>query len=168
MTVRVVLVGLPGVGKTSVGAALATELDVAFVDLDDEVQDLCGAGPATILRQRGEGAFRLLETEALARALARVPACVLATGGGTVESERARALLAAEPLVVQLVAPPAALLERLGGVDRPLLEAPTVKGLDALAARRGALYDEVADATIDASGTVAEVVDAVASLVVRT
>jgi shikimate kinase len=168
VTVRVVLVGLPGVGKTSVGAALASELEVAFVDLDDVVASRCGAPPAALLRLRGERAFRALEAEALAAALAGGDDAVLATGGGTVESAAARALLADEPLVVQLVAPSASLLGRLGDVDRPLLEAPTVAALDALAARRGAWYDEVADARVDASGPIDDVVDAVARLVVRT
>jgi shikimate kinase len=168
VTVRVVLVGLPGVGKSSVGAALASELEVAFVDLDDVVASRCGAPPAALLRRHGERAFRSLEAEALAAALAGKHDAVLATGGGTVESATARALLADEPLVVQLVAPSTCLLGRLGDVDRPLLEAPTIDALDALAARRGAWYDEVADARVDASGPIDDVVDAVARLVVRT
>ena len=100
MTLRVVLVGLPGVGKTTVGAALAQELGVAFVDLDDAVSSRCGEPPAALLRSRGEPAFRVLETDALGAVLARDEGMVLATGGGTVESEAARALLVAEPLVV--------------------------------------------------------------------
>lgn len=167
MTVRVVLVGLPGVGKTTVGRALARELGVAFVDLDDAVRSRCGAGPATLLRTRGEPAFRALETEALGSVLAADDPMVLATGGGTVESDAARALLAAEPLVVQLIAPAASLLERLGKTDRPLLEDPSESSLAGLDRRRGAWYAEVADATVDATGPVDGVVDAVAALVVR-
>jgi shikimate kinase len=167
VTLRVVLVGLPGVGKTTVGEALALELAVAFVDLDDAVSSRCGEPPASLLRSRGEAAFRALETDALGSVLARDEGFVLATGGGTVESEAARALLNAEPLVVQLVAPTPSLLERLGGADRPLLEDPSGESLAALGARRGAWYAEVADATVDASGPVDAVVDAVARLAVR-
>jgi shikimate kinase len=164
---RVVLVGLPGVGKTTVGRSLARELGVAFLDLDDVVTSRCGEGPASLLRTRGERAFRSIEAEALASVLLGDRGAVVATGGGTVESDEARALLAAEPFVVQLVASPSTLLERLGDVDRPLLEDPTTAALEALATRRSAWYAEVADATIDASGPVAGVVDAVARLVVR-
>lgn len=167
MTVRVVLVGLPGVGKTSVGAAVAAELDVAFVDLDDVVASRCGSSPADLLRTHGESSFRVAEAKALCGLLDTDDDAVIATGGGTIESAEARAQLAREPLVVHLVAPPAVLLVRLGGVDRPLLEAPTVPVLDALAERRGAWYDEVADARVDASRPLDEVVEAVAQLVVR-
>ncbi len=167
MTVRVVLVGLPGVGKTTVGRALALELGASFVDLDDVVRSRCGEPPAALLRTRGEPAFRVLETDALGSVLARDESMVVATGGGTVESAAARAMLCAEPLVVQLVAPTTALLARLGAVDRPLLEDPSAASLDALGARRAAWYAEVADATVDASGSLGGVVDAVARLVVH-
>jgi shikimate kinase len=167
VTLRVVLVGLPGVGKTTVGQALAHELGVAFVDLDDAVRSRCGEPSASLLRSRGEPAFRVLETDALGSVLARDEAMVLATGGGTVESEGARTLLAGEPLVVQLVAPTSSLLERLGGADRPLLEDPSAESLADLDARRGAWYAQVAKAAVDASGPVDAVVDAVARLVVR-
>jgi shikimate kinase len=167
VTPRVVLVGLPGVGKSTVGEALAVELGVEFVDLDDAVGARCCESPAALLRSRGEPAFRELETEALAAVLARDDGAVLATGGGTVESGAARALLAGEPLVVWLTAPHATLLERLGGVDRPLLEAPSSASLAELEARRAAWYAEVADASVDASGTLADVVGVIARLVVR-
>jgi shikimate kinase len=167
VTLRVVLVGLPGVGKTTVGLALAHELGVAFVDLDDAVSSRCGEPAASLLRSRGEPAFRVLETDALGSVLARDKGMVLATGGGTVESGGARTLLCGEPLVVQLVAPTFSLLERLGGADRPLLEDPSAESLADLEKRRGAWYAQVATATVDASGPVDAVVDAVARLVVR-
>jgi shikimate kinase len=167
VTPRVVLVGLPGVGKSTVGGALALEFGVEFVDLDDAICARCGAPPAALLRSGGERAFRELETDALAAVLTREEGVVVATGGGTVESGVARALLAGEPLVVWLTAPHATLLERLVGVDRPLLEDPSAASLASLAARRDAWYAEVADATVDASGTLDGVVGAVVSLVVR-
>jgi len=167
VTLRVVLVGLPGVGKTSVGKVLATELDVAFVDLDEVVEARCGASAADLLRRRGEPAFRALEAEALAAALAEPGDMVLATGGGTVESDDARTLLGREPLVVQLVAAPASLVSRLRGGDRPLLASPSLVDLAAVVARRGAWYEEVASARVDASGPVEEVANDVARLVVR-
>ena len=167
MTLRVVLVGLPGVGKTSVGRALAGELGVGFVDLDDVIEARCGASAPDVLRARGETVFRGLEAEALAAALADPLDVVLATGGGTVESTDARTLLMAQPLVVQLVADPPALVTRLRGGDRPLLPSPSLEDLAVLAARRGPWYDEVASAKVDASGPVDEVASAVARLVVR-
>lgn len=120
-----------------------------------------------MLRTRGEPALRELETDALAAVLAADECAVIATGGGTVESAAARSMLAAQPIVVLLAAPSSDLVARLDGGDRPLLEGPSVAALDALARRRGPWYSEVATATVDASGPVADVVDAVARLVVR-
>lgn len=165
MTHRVVLVGLPGVGKSTVGAALADALGVDFVDLDGVVASRCGASAAELLRTRGEAAFRELESDALDAVLDADTDAVVATGGGTVESERARDRLAAEPLVVELTAPLPTLLGRLDGGDRPLLDDPSA--LAALAVRRRDLYAQVADATIDASGALDEVVGALAVLAVR-
>ena len=164
MTLRVVLVGLPGVGKTTVGAALAIALGVPFRDLDELVAAAEGETPAEVLRTRGEDALRDAESRALAPALRS--SGVVATGGGTVESADARALLSAEPLVVWLTAPDAALLGRLDGGDRPLVEGPTAERLADLIARRAPWYEEVADVTVDASGPVSGIVAELARLVV--
>jgi shikimate kinase len=165
VTHRVVLVGPPGVGKSTVGAVLARELGMDFVDLDLVVAERGGATAADLLRARGEAAFRDLEADALDAVLDDDAEAVIATGGGTVESERARERLVNEPLVIELVASPATLLTRLDGGDRPLLVDPGALG--ELAARRGPLYSQVADATVDASGALDEVVGAIARLAVR-
>jgi shikimate kinase len=78
---RVVLVGFMGSGKSTVGRLLASRLGWSFVDLDDDVEKRGGASVEDLFRTRGEAAFRALEREAGAAALAR-PATVLAPGGG--------------------------------------------------------------------------------------
>jgi shikimate kinase len=166
MTHRVVLVGLPGVGKSTVGAALADALCVPFFDVDEVVRDRTGETPAALLRSVGEDAFRAAEADAVAVVLARPGALVVATGGGAVETDATRALLAAERAVVHLVAPASVLVERMGdGADRPLVTAPTVERLDALAERRASWYDEVATVVVEATGTVDEVVARITTLV---
>jgi shikimate kinase len=164
VTVRVVLVGLPGVGKSTVGRALAAHLEVPFVDVDDLIAVAAGRSAAAVLREQGEVALREAEARALDDALGRPGPLVLATGGGAVEAASSRALLAGASLVVLLEAPPDTLLERLDGGDRPLVAGPTSSRLAALAAHRAPLYAEVADATVDASGTVDETVAALARL----
>ncbi|HUD70077.1 MAG TPA: shikimate kinase [Acidimicrobiales bacterium] len=166
MTARIVLVGAPGVGKTTIGRALAAALDVEFRDVDDLIATMSGEPCASLLRTQGEAAFRAAEASALATALADDAAGVVATGGGAVETASSRALLADEPLVIQLTASPAILLARLGDGDRPLLESPSLEGLIQLVERRAELYAEVADASVDASAPVEDVVATIVAIAV--
>ena len=93
---RLVLVGLPGAGKSTVGAVLAHEFDIPFVDSDVALSDDLGESAADFLRREGEAAFRAREAEVLFRELDRD--VVVATGGGagttrwTAASARASAL----------------------------------------------------------------------------
>jgi shikimate kinase len=166
MTVRVVLVGLPGAGKTSVGAALARSLGVGFVDLDDEVARVGGRTPGEILRIDGEAAFREIEASVLVKLLAGAEDTVLAAGGGVVETPAARAALRVQPLVVRLVAPVDLLAARVAEGDRPLLGADPATRLAELAVRRDGWYAEVADVEIDSSRPIDDVVSELAALVV--
>lgn len=160
MSPRVVLVGLPGSGKSEVGRALAASLGCGFVDVDEQVTQLTGSTPATWLRERGEEAFRAAEAAALAQALSDGHDAVVATGGGAVESASSRRLLRGEPLVVLLRCTAATLVERLrGGGDRPLVAEPTEERLAQLIERRAPLYAEVATAEVDADRPLADVVD---------
>jgi len=166
VTDRVVLVGAPGVGKTTIGRALAAALDVEFCDVDDLIATMSGEACASLLRNQGEVAFRVAEASALAAALADAAAGVVATGGGAVETASSRALLADEPLVIQLTAPPEVLLARLGDGDRPLLGAPSLERLNQLVEGRAVLYAEVADVSLDASAPVDDVVAAIIAIAV--
>ncbi|HEY8081896.1 MAG TPA: shikimate kinase [Acidimicrobiales bacterium] len=166
MTRRIVLVGLPGVGKSTVGAALAATLGVPFFDVDEVVREQTGETPAALLATVGEGAFRAAEADAVASVLARPGALVVATGGGAVETATTRELLAAERGVVLLFAPASVLVERIGdGGDRPLVAAPTVERLIALGEWRAPWYDEVADVEVEATGSIDEVVARITTLV---
>jgi shikimate kinase len=164
VTARVVLVGLPGVGKSTIGRALAAVLGVEFADVDDLIVARAGESCASLLRTRGEAAFRAVEASALAAALADQDAGVVATGGGAVETASSRALLADARFVVQLFAPPEVVLARLADGDRPLLEAPSIERLTSLIERRADYYGEVADAVIDASAPVDDVVAAILAI----
>lgn len=145
---NVYLVGMPGSGKTAVGAALARRLGRRFVDLDAEVERAAGAGIPSIFAERGEEGFRALESEALTRTAAG-PDAVVSCGGGIVLDDANRERLRATGVVVWLSAPLERLRERVvPGAGRPLVREP--EDLDRLLAEREPLYREVAHHVVPA------------------
>src|SRR4051794_12252073 len=92
-TEHVVLVGMTGAGKSSVGERLATRLGRPFFDVDRWIEDEEGLSVATIFETRGEPAFRQLEARVLPSFLANSVACVLSLGGGAVTNPAIRETL---------------------------------------------------------------------------
>ncbi|HYL71832.1 MAG TPA: 3-dehydroquinate synthase [Candidatus Dormibacteraeota bacterium] len=121
-TDRIALVGLPGSGKSTVGARLAARLGWPCVDLDERVEADQGRSVAAIFAADGEAAFRRYEHRALLQALSEGGPAVLACGGGLMAQDGARHALLEHTKVVWLDAPDAVLLARLtNGSARPLL-----------------------------------------------
>ncbi len=147
MTPRVVLVGPPGAGKTSVGRRLASRWDVGFRDTDADIEKVTGSSVPDLFIDRGEQAFRELEKTAVAEALAEHDG-VLALGGGSILDESTRGLLA-QHCVVFLDVGVAQAARRVGFArDRPLLLGnPRAQWMQLMAARRG-FYEEVATFTV--------------------
>ena len=117
----IALVGLSGVGKSSVGRRLASALGMPFRDADAEVEAAAGRPIAEIFAQYGEAAFRDGERRVIARLLADTPH-VLATGGGAFMHVETRALIKAQAISVWLKADIEVLARRVGRKDnRPLL-----------------------------------------------
>ncbi len=132
------LIGMMGVGKTRVGRMVAERARVPFHDTDDEVVARVGCSISELWRERGEAAFRDLETDTVVR-LAAGPAAVIATGGGVVLEPRNVTAMRDSGLVVWLEASPRTLAERVGdGAGRPLLAAtdPERRLADILRRRR--------------------------------
>ena len=151
MTPLVVLVGPPGAGKTTVGRLLAQRHRVEFLDTDAVVEQRAGKPVADIFVEDGEAAFRTLERQAVADALATHHG-VLALGGGAVLDPGSRALLAGHRVVLLDVGPADA-AERVGlNRDRPLLLGNPRARLRELLAQRRPLYAQVATATVDTGG----------------
>jgi shikimate kinase len=150
VTVRAVLVGLPGSGKTTVGRRLAALLDVPFADSDELIEARTGRRVPDIFAADGEHVFRVLEEEAVAAAMADFLG-VLALGGGAVLSPVTRsALKASGAPVVLLGTRVTTLAQRLGDRhDRPLLTGHLPSRLAQLAETREPLYREVATLTVD-------------------
>ena len=147
---NLILVGLPGVGKTSIGRGAAKLLGRPFVDFDTEIEHREHASVAEIFARRGEAYFRSLE-QALSVELAQSAGMVMAPGGGWVTNEAAVALLRPRASIIYLRATPTTVLSRMarGRARRPLLD-----GADPLASLTD-LYDlrrpqyETADLVLD-------------------
>jgi shikimate kinase len=151
---RLVLVGLPGVGKSSVARQLGVEWACPVLDTDEVLAANVGGPAAEYLRREGERAFRRAELVALEGALTSPG--VVATGGGVVTTAHARELLRAE-VTCWLDCDDDVLLARLGDVERPLLGEDAAGALARLRAQRTGFYDEVSRVRVDASGTLDEV-----------
>jgi shikimate kinase len=146
VTVRVVLVGPPAAGKTTVGRLLADRLGVPFTDTDDLVVARAGKPVGEIFVDDGEQAFRELEAVAVAEALTGEG--VLALGGGAVLAEQTRKRLAGHPVVLLSAGVPTS-ASRVGlNRDRPLLLGNPRQQLRALLDARLPLYREVAVAEV--------------------
>jgi len=146
----IALVGLSGVGKSSIGRRLAARLGWPLLDTDVLISATAGRTVARIFADSGEPHFRDLESAALQRAFSNTP-CVVSTGGGIVLRPENRALLRSRAFVVWLDAPTETLVARLQAHDeaRPLIGGvdPAAR-LESLRAARAGLYAEVAHARV--------------------
>jgi len=150
MTDRLVLVGMMGAGKTTVGRELAARLGWRFYDSDEMVEASTGSTVPELFAARGESAFRAEEARVLAEALTGDGGAVVSAAGGVVLDPDNRRLLATADAVVWLRADPATLAVRVGSGDgRPLLEDDPAATLVRLDAVRRPLYGEVADVVVD-------------------
>ncbi len=154
---KILLIGMPGVGKSSVGLLVARKLQWDFVDIDGKIEQEAGISIAEMFASPsyGEARFRYLEREMIAELMGLPGSLVCATGGGAVESENVRELLRApEVLAVWLLADLDVLLTRAEeSNDRPLLLPDPRRAMETLLDRRMPLYRSIADVTID-TGTV--------------
>lgn len=118
----VVLVGMMGVGKTSVGKRLAAQLHLPFVDADEEIERAAQMSIPEIFEKYGEPYFRDGERRVIAR-LVEGPRCVIATGGGAFVNAETRALVLDKAIAVWIDSDIEVLLERVSRKDnRPLLK----------------------------------------------
>jgi shikimate kinase len=162
---HLVLVGLPGAGKTTVGRAVAQRLGRRFLDFDEEIVRREARSIEQIFRASGERHFRALE-QALTRELANEDGMVLAPGGGWAANEGNVALLAPRSRIIYLRVTPESAALRLGETARlrPLLGGSATSALRELLASRRRSY-ESADAVVDTEDIdLQQVIDLVAHL----
>jgi shikimate kinase len=156
----IVLVGLMGVGKSTVGRRLAKKLKMKFVDADEEIERAAGMKIAEIFDRHGEGQFRDGERRVIARLVAGPPR-VIATGGGAFINEETRRLILERCIAVWLDAEIEILAARVSrGRDRPLLRGQDpLAVLASLAERRNPIYAEAHLIVRSATGPHDEVVE---------
>lgn len=144
-----ILVGMMGAGKSTVGRRLAQRLGRRFVDADAALEERCGVSVSTIFELEGEPGFRRREA-AILDELTRMPSIVLATGGGAVLAEENRRLLHERGHVVYLKATAADLWHRLRrDRSRPLLRTANPRErIVELLAEREPLYESIAHSIV--------------------
>ncbi len=143
-----VLVGMMGAGKTTVGRRLAARLGRQFIDSDEEIERAAQMSIPEIFEQRGEAEFRAGEMRVIARLL-KEKDIVLATGGGAFVNPLTRALVKSDAISIWLKADLDVLFERVSRrSNRPLLKTADPKGtLEKLIADRYPIYEQ-ADVTV--------------------
>jgi shikimate kinase len=146
-----ILIGPPGAGKSTVGPLLAERLGVGFLETDEQVEAIAGKPVADIFIEDGEPAFRALEREAVARAVASHGG-VLGLGGGAILDPRTQELLARQR-VVYLATEFAVAAKRVGmDKPRPLLIGNPRARLRELLEQRLPIYEELARITVTTDG----------------
>lgn len=153
---NIVLIGMPGCGKSTVGLALADTLGRRFADADEEIVRLAGKPIPRIFAEDGEEAFRAWETQAL-ESLGKQSCLVIATGGGCVTRERNYPLLHQNSSIFWLQRD----LSLLPTEGRPLSQANPLTDLYRM---RRPLYERFADYCIDNNGTLSETLSAIQCL----
>jgi shikimate kinase len=160
----IVLVGMPGSGKSAVGRRLATRLDLAFVDADEEIERAAGKPIMDIFKDHGEAYFREGERKVIARLLGSGPQ-VLATGGGAMLAAETRDNIRRSGISIWLKAELPVLMRRvLKRNTRPLLEKDPEGVMRQLMEARYPIY-AMADITVESRDlphetVVGEIIDA--------
>ena len=149
---RIVLVGMMGSGKSSVGKALSARTGWPFVDNDELLERATGRTAREILAAEGAAAMRAAESQALRAGLGLPEPAIVATAAGTILDPRDRSVIAGGGFVVWLRAPAAVLARRaVGGAHRPWLEDDPLPWFRRALAEREPLYAAVADLELDAA-----------------
>ena len=144
-TGNIVLIGMPGSGKSSCGRQLGKICGREHIDLDDAFSERFGKSPADVIRESGEDEFREMETEVLSTYASR-SGLVLSTGGGVVTRPENYRLMHQNGTIVMLDRP----LNELSSKGRPISQA---SGVEELARRRMPLYVSWADMVVTCTGS---------------
>ena len=159
----IVLVGLMGVGKSTVGRRLARRLGVPFVDSDAAIEDAAGLSPAEVFERYGEQDFRDGERRLVARLVDEGDVQVIATGGGAFVDSRTREMLNERAITIWLDAPVDVLTERTSRRDTraQLRNGDPKRTLERLAEERRQSYEQAHIHVKSGVGAHRDVVDAI-------
>lgn len=154
MKKNLILIGFMGAGKTSVGQALAGKLGWPLSDTDQMIENEAGMPIARIFEEKGEQAFREIETAVLKRLIQEADEAVISVGGGLPLREENRRLLDTLGQTVFLQVKPETVIARLAGdTTRPLLSGDHVEErVRELLVYRNPIYRDAAGITVDVDG----------------
>lgn len=156
---RLFLIGMMGVGKTTIGRIVAAKVGWAFLDSDAQLFAETGRTAPEILADGGDEVLRELEVRVLTEAITAHPSSVIAVAGGVVLSETSRSLMVDNGAVVWLRASVATIAERVGaGEGRPRLGANPEEAIRELYVTRRPMYELIADVVIDVDDIAPDVV----------
>lgn len=161
---NIVLIGMPGAGKSTVGVVLAKKLGYAFVDADLVIQEREGRLLHEIIAERGVEGFRTVEEAA--NLSIDTERAVIATGGSAVYGDRAMEHFGRRGLVVYLRLSCGAIADRLGDLHERGVALRDGQGLAQLYDERVPLYEKYADLTVDCERlSIREIVEQIADIV---
>ena len=148
----IAIIGLMGVGKSTIGSKLAEQMGYYFVDSDQEIEDFAKSSISQIFTQKGEKYFRDIEKDIIRQIVDRDERIVLSLGGGAFDDEQTREMLLKKAFVIYFKAPVDVILHRIGGkTNRPLLNNGNKRQiLEDLIEKRSPNYVQ-ADLAIDTS-----------------
>ena len=154
MTKKIVLIGPPRAGKTSIGKALSKELGLAFIDSDAEIERISGKTISEIFVDQGEAVFRKTEVEIVTRILAEFEGVVALGGGAPINPEIQKVLLNSEYPVIFIDVSISQAANRIGfNKDRPLLMInPRQQWLHLMSERRP-IYEKLATITVSSDNS---------------
>ena len=144
----ILLIGMMGCGKSTVGRLLAARMKLPLIDLDEEIARAAGRSIPEIFAEEGDAGFRLRETAALERALAEED-CVIATGGGIVTRAENIRLMREKGTVVWLCRPLEDMIADVRQDTRPNLAGDKEERMLTLYAQRKRLYEQAAHLSFD-------------------
>lgn len=159
---KIVLIGMPGCGKTTIGKILSTQLNLKFYDMDEYIQETSGKTIAELF-EKGEDNFRDLETQAC-RDLIKKNNVIISTGGGVVKRKENVDILKEDSTIIFLDRPVENIIGDVDVSKRPLLKDGKEKVL-VLYKERYELYKKAADKIIVNDGTVKDVVKKIKDII---
>lgn len=151
---NIVLIGMPGVGKSTLGVILAKALLFTFCDTDLIIQSKCGMSLCEIIEQKGTDTFLKTENDVIASC--NFENCVIATGGSAVYGKEAMCKLKENGTVVYLKLPVSELQKRLSNIRTRGVAMEKGETIAELYEKRKPLYEKYADITVDCFGLTAE------------
>ena len=149
MITKIVLIGPPGAGKTSIGTALSKELNMAFADSDSEIEKRVSKKISDIFVEDGEGVFRKIEVEVVSKLLSEFDGVIALGGGAPINPEIQELLSSAQYPVIFIDVSIAQAATRIGfNKDRPLLLInPRQQWLNLMSERRP-IYEKLASTIV--------------------